>query len=173
MPWFAAALTVAVVAAGCGSSGSSKSSNVTASTTSTTAGSRGGSGSSPSCRLAPASEVSAALGLRATGPESTVVEPATTCRYAVDGNPSGVIVRFQTGETAGTFEAEKSNFHTSDQETTDLPGVGDEAFTSTLGAGSIVTNTVMTRQGDTTLLVTAGAPLDKIEAYVRDLLKKL
>jgi hypothetical protein len=173
MLWIAGALTIPVFVAGCGSSGSSKSSDDTSSTTSTTAGSGGGSGSSPSCKLAPASEVSAALGLQATGPQSTVVEPATTCRYAVGGNESGVIVRFQTGETAGTFEAEKSNFHTSGQQTTDLAGVGDEAFTSTLGAGSIVTNTVMTRQGDTTLLVTAGAPLDKIEAYVRDLLKKL
>ena len=82
----------------------------------------------PGCDLVPGSLVTAQLGLAVGDPKVTTTPLVTTCMYTVGSNPSGVIIRFQTHEDHAGFLTGKQRFNA----TSDVSGVGDEAYSSKL-----------------------------------------
>ncbi len=84
----------------------------------------------PGCNLVPGSLVTAQLGIAVGNPRVTTTPLVTTCMYAVGSNPSGIIIRFQIHEDHAGFINGKSKFNS----TTDVSGVGDEAYSSKLAS---------------------------------------
>ena len=134
----------------------------------------GGGGSShgaPSCALAPAATVGAALGLPLQAPSVQDNGTVTVCTYAGTGTvPATVIVRFQTGMDEAAFAAGRAGFDQHQEPTTEVTGLGDAAYSSTLGTGQFQQNTIVVRKGSTELLVSAPAPLPQVEVLARRLL---
>jgi hypothetical protein len=164
------AITVTLAAAGCGG-GTSNSGDPGNQGTNNSANNNGNNQANkgPSCALAPASLVNATLGVSMNNPTETVNSVVTVCNYAPGSGSGGVTVRFQTNEDAAGFEVGKSGFTDSDQPVTDIPGFFDQAFSSTLGRGEIVVNTVVARQGSVEILVTSHATIDKEKELVTKL----
>ncbi len=146
-----------------------------ASPTSTTGQSSGSSATAspttPSCGQAPVSEVDQALGLNVQSPSSQVNGTVTVCTYS--GSPGPVTIRFQTGEDTATFAAGKQGFQQQGEPTTDVPGLGDAAYSSTRGSGQFQNNTIVVLKGSVQLLITAPVVLDDINALARQLLPSI
>lgn len=167
-------LTVTVVLTGCGgSSGGSGSGSGTHSSPAASPGSGGGQASGqPTCALAPATVVNAALGTDLGDPQQTLNGSVTVCSY--QGPKAGqVIVRFQTGDNTATFDAGRKAFDANHEPTKDYPGFADEAYTNTLGSGGFVLNTLVARQGSTEILVTSKASFAAEQELEQQLFGKL
>lgn len=122
----------------------------------------------PSCSLVPASQVNSALGVNVGDPTSAVNGSVTTCTY--NGTPGQVIVRFETGETPATFQAGKAGFAHNGEPTTDVSGLGDAAYSSSVGSGQFQTNTIVVLKGSLELLVTAPVMQEDVNALARQIL---
>jgi hypothetical protein len=117
------------------------------------------------------SEVDQALGLNVQSPSSQVNGTVTVCTYS--GSPGPVTIRFQTGEDTATFAAGKQGFQQQGEPTTDVPGLGDAAYSSTRGSGQFQNNTIVVLKGSVQLLITAPVVLDDINALARQLLPSI
>ncbi len=125
------------------------------------------------CALAPASTVNAALGTAVGAPQSDVNGSVTVCTYKSINPPQSVIVRIDTSTNASAFVASKSQFVTQGETTTPVSGLGDQAFSSTLSAGSITNSTIVVLKGSASLLITGSASLAQVEALATQLLPHL
>lgn len=172
------ALCTAFVLSAC-SGGGNPSTSVSSSTTAARSSSTSAAGQStststapseaaPSCSSVPASEVNSALGVNVGSPTSVVNGPVTTCTY--NGTPGQVIIRFQTGENASTFAAGKAGFAKNGETTTDVSGLGDAAYSSSVGSGQFQTNTIVVLEGSIELLVTAPVTQEDVNALARQIL---
>ena len=97
----------------------------------------------------------------------------TVCTYKSTTQPQSAIVRIETGTNAAAFAASKAQFATEGQTTTPAPGLGDQAYTSTLTAGGITNTTVVVLKGTTSLLVTGSATVPQVEALATQILNSL
>jgi hypothetical protein len=105
-----------------------------------------------------AATIRQALGLTIGRPASVVGPGARTCSYSANGVPTGVVLVFRR---AGALHG------------TPLVGLGDAATTSTSGAGPFAAVTVSVRRRSRELDLTAVAPLARVEALARRLLRTL
>jgi hypothetical protein len=121
-------------------------------------------GVSIGCALAPASEVSAALGISASNPSTTNNSPVTICTY-----PGGALVRFQTGEDAASFAVGEAGFGQHGESVSDVSGLGDAAYSSSI-AGS---NTLVTLKGSLEILITSSASLANERVLMQELLARV
>jgi hypothetical protein len=117
--------------------------------------------SAPSiCSLASPAKVKSALGFGVGAPIVTKNGPVTVCQYVVK---TGLIVRFETSETAAMFAFGQKSFATHGEKTKPVSGVGAKAYTSTIG--KVITLVVL--QGKTELLITASQPLPRLETLAK------
>lgn len=165
--WFCAAATA------CG--GSSGAANGASQSQGSAAGSGSASASKgPSCALMSLAEVSAALGLTdLQKPTTTVNDIVTLCQYPAGNNPAKVLIRYQTPTTPSEFMLGKDGFGQNGLSTMDVAGLGDAAYSSTLGSGSIEVNSVVFLGKMTEVEISAPVSLDKVEALARAILAKL
>jgi hypothetical protein len=120
-----------------------------------------------------AASVNSALGTTIGSPKSHVNGTVTVCYYPQGSNAQQVIVRVQTKMTPTLRAASKSGFEQNGEPTVPITGLGDSAFSSTIGTGSYVTNTVVVEKGSNELLVTAPAPLGAVQSFASQLLPKI
>ncbi len=123
-----------------------------------------------SCPSIPASEVNRELGTSVGPPTSRVEGPVTVCVYKSTTEPQSAIVRIETGTSAAAFAAARAQFDKQGETTTPAPGLGDQAYTSTLTAGGITNSTVVVLKGSTSLLVTGSATVPQVEALAGQIL---
>lgn len=69
------------------------------------------------------------------------------CTYPPASGTKSVILRFQTGSSAGSFTAGRDGYAANAMKTSDFPGFAEQAYTNVLSAGSITTNTLVARKG--------------------------
>ena len=136
--------------------------------TSTTAAS---TASSHSCSSVTAAMVNAALGTSVGDPTTTLNGPVTVCTYK--SSTGQVIVRFQSGTTPASFESAKSQFTAHGEPVTTVTGLGDEAYSSTIGTGSEAINSIVVLKGSEELLITGPASLSQVQAFATQLLATL
>ena len=125
-------------------------------------------GGLPSCPTA--ATIKSELGLdvkEATVQNNGVVR---VCQFSPAGSTGSAIVRFQGQDTAAKFATAKEIFKNSGQTPTDVTGLGDEAYSSSLSGGSITINTIVARKGSLEVLVTSQASLDQEKAFASKLL---
>jgi hypothetical protein len=124
--------------------------------------------SSP-CTLITAAEAAAAIGVATLSPpEVQLVPPVTICKFA-EGRHSGLTLRFETGRTLADMPTIRKGHDEHGQKTSDLAGLGDTAFTSSLSD----LNEVSFLSKGTVVLVMARAPHEKLEALSRILISRL
>ncbi|MGA2037458.1 MAG: hypothetical protein ABSH04_07750 [Acidimicrobiales bacterium] len=157
---FGACMTLAL--AGCSGSGRP---NKTSSRTSTIASTTTSAGGASSTSSTEHNTTTSAISPQVNG-------PLTVCTY--DGSsPGPVFIRFETGENASTFAAGKQQFEQTGGRITDLPGLGDAAYSSTQGSGESQSNTIAVLKGGIELLVTAPVSLDDVDALARQILPSI
>jgi hypothetical protein len=166
----AAAVAVVGVLAGCG--GGSNSGNTGSS------GSSGNQNNPPAkaaltCDLAPASLVNSALGTHVGDPSAQTLTNVVVCTYSPTSGIGHVILRIQTDRTPDDFTAARGQSDTQGIKTTDLPGFEDKAYTSTISAASITTNTVVALKGTVEILVSSGASFEQEKSLEQQLFSKL
>ncbi|NUT92680.1 MAG: hypothetical protein HOY78_11735 [Saccharothrix sp.] len=159
-----------LVLAGCTSAPAPAPAPTTGSTETATSTTQAASGSL-TCENAPEDVVGAALQLNLKHPKETLNGIVVVCQY--EGGGANTMVRFQQESDADAFAQGKKGFTDSGQRVTDLPGFFDEAYTSTLGTGEVVQNTVVARKGDVEILVTSGANFEQEKKLVTELFDKL
>ena len=170
--WVLAVWLLTALAACGGSSGASNG-------TSQSKGSAAGSGSAgtskgPNCDLMSPAAVSAALGVAdLQKPTTTVNDIVTLCQYPRGNNPAEVLIRYQTPTTSSEFMLGKDGFAQNGLSTMDVAGLGDAAYSSMLGSGSLEVNSVVFLGKMTEVEISAPVSLDKVEALARTILAKL
>lgn len=122
------------------------------------------------CSKAPSSVVGSALGIQAGKLEATVEGPVTVCAYL---GKDEVIVRYQVGEDAAQFAADKSSMSKLHQTVTSVSGLGDAAFFAKYGTGTSSSDTLAVRQGDMAVFITAPTALAPEKTLASKLLSKL
>jgi PBP1b-binding outer membrane lipoprotein LpoB len=152
-PLLAAAVLAALVVSGCSS---------TPSTSSNGPGNppAGAKPKQPTCAQAPASLINSVVGTHFTDPEEQTIENVVVCTYKGDHN---MIIRVQTDSDATTFATEKNSFAASGLTTTDVAGFADEAYTSSISALGITTNTLVARKGSTEINASSQLDLDQLK----------
>ena len=125
----------------------------------------------PDCEKAPEEVVGAALQLNLKHPKQTVNDTVVVCQY--EGGGVTTTVRFQSGSDAAAFAKGRQGFVDSGQRVDELGGFFDEAYTSTLGAGEVVQNTLVARKDDIEVLVTSGANFEQEKKLVTELFGRL
>jgi hypothetical protein len=130
--------------------------------------------SNVTCGIVSVAEVNAALGTTAGARHIDNSNlPATVCTYSGGTASRTVIVRFQTGQDTYTFADDKASLNSNGQQTTDVSGYGDEAYTSVLTApGGIEVTTLVARKGDVVVLISAPTALGPIETLMQKILSQ-
>jgi hypothetical protein len=124
-------------------------------------------------RARPPAKVNAALGTSVGTPSSTVNGTVTVCTYAQGSNTREVLVRFQTGMTPMLRTASRSGFDQNGEPTVTVSGLGDSAFSSSIGSGAFQYNTIVVEKGKNELLITALASPDAVKTLAQQLLPSL
>jgi hypothetical protein len=159
----AAVTALAMTSAACGPDNSSSTN------TSNNAG-----GKHSSCDIAPASLILQTLGLSVGDPAATDNDSVEMCNYPpASGSTSSVIVRWDTASSADQFKITRDGYATQNMQTTDYPGFGDQAYTSTISAIGITTNTLDVRKGSVEIQVSSSASFDQEKALLQKLLDAL
>jgi hypothetical protein len=121
----------------------------------------------PTVSCPAASVVNEALGTNVGEATPTKNGIVTVCQY--DGGGANIIVRFQTESSGNAFQRGRDGFTESGQDTTDVAGVAEQAYSSSLGG----INTLVARKGALEVLITAPAPIDKEKALAAKLLSSV
>ena len=122
----------------------------------------------PSCSLASARRIKSALGITVTAPLVTKNGPVTVCQF-MNVNGTGLLVRFQTSETAALFAAGRNGFAQHGVATKAVRGLGTKAYSSSIGS----TSTIVVLKGKIELLITANVSLPKVVALAKLILPSL
>jgi hypothetical protein len=140
------------------------------------AGSGGGGGSKTAkCDLAAPSLIKDTLGLDVGAPSASDNGGSVlVCTYPpASGATKTVLVRFDTGSDAAQFKTARDSYATQNLTTTDYPGFADQAYTSTISAIGITTNTLVARKGKVELPVSSSASFDHEKALEQKLFDAL
>jgi len=126
------------------------------------------------CALAPPDLIDATLGLQLRAPLATFTSAEVTCDYLPvnDGDP-GIVVRFLLGYDRDTFADYRDEVENVSEPSSDLAGVGDEAFYRRSEFGELVSYVVTARKGSVVLLVDAPSSLDEVTSLVSQVLAQL
>jgi ABC-type Fe3+-hydroxamate transport system substrate-binding protein len=158
-------ISVAIIAlAACGSSKSSSSSSASGNTS-------GGSSKAKDCSSVPAATVNQYLGTNYGEPDANKNGSIVVCQYSAEAGTTAII-RFVSDSNADDFSTGKQGFSSAGQSTTDVSGLGDEAYSSAMGGTGLVpaTNTLVARKGSTEILITSQAAADKERSLMTHLL---
>jgi hypothetical protein len=124
----------------------------------------------PTCKTAPAALLNSVLGVNVGEPDEQTLDTVVVCRYPLRSGISNVLVRFQLGESAAMFRAGRDGFDSNGQPTKDVSGVGDEAYSSTIGQGDLTSNTLVARSGPVEILITSPATIDAEKLLAQQLI---
>jgi hypothetical protein len=113
--------------------------------------------------------VNDALGLNLQGASSQVTGATTLCTYA-GGSPGPVTISFQTGENTSTFAAGKSAVEQTGETATDVPDLGDAAYSYAKGSGESEQSSLAVLKGSIEIVVTAPVQIDDVDALARQVL---
>jgi hypothetical protein len=157
---------VSTTLVGCGPNSSSSASGGT--------GGGGSGGKQASCDLAPASLLKQTLGVDVGAAQPNDNGSVHVCTYSPAPGATGtVIVRFDTATGADQFKSERDAYATQNMQTADYPGFGDEAYTNTISAIGITTNTLVTRKGSVEILISSPASFDQEKSLEQTLFDAL
>jgi hypothetical protein len=106
-------------------------------------------------------------------PASTSQPPVLLCTYSDGTNPDSVLIRYQTGVSMADFNTAKQGFNDHGEPTTDISGLGDAAYSSTVPGTTPPANTVVVLSGSVEVLITSSATATQMEALAREILPKL
>jgi len=120
-----------------------------------------------SCGLAPAALVTSTLNIAVSPPSQVASGSQTECTYLSGVGGSTVTIRLQTGDGAAAFAIGRKGFDEGGQPTSDVTGIGDEAYQSSVEFGDVVTNTLVARKGAVEVLVEAVASVDAEKALIQ------
>jgi hypothetical protein len=135
-----------------------------------TTGTGGTSSTASQCDVISISEIETILGVTDLGaPRITDVGSLTHCQYPRGTIPATVQIRYDLATSRAHFDEDRTSFDTEGYPTTDVPGLGETAFTST--TGGIVT--IGTFRGGKSLLVNAPASLERVRALCAELLTRI
>jgi hypothetical protein len=121
-----------------------------------------------SCNLASAKSVKSALGITVGPPSVTKNSTVTVCLF---DTKVGLLVRFETNETASLFALGRKGFGAHGEPTKTVSGLGTQAYSSTFAGGK--SNTIVVLKNATELLITSSEPLPKLEALAKLILPSL
>jgi len=126
------------------------------------------------CALVPASLVASTLGIELREPTESFTTEEIRCTFVpVSEGELTIAVRFRVDQTAGTFAAYRASLERPDEPTSDLPGVGDEAFYRTNEFDIQVTQILVARQGAVAVELQAPGALEACANLVRAILAQL
>ena len=125
-------------------------------------GNGGNGGNRASCDVAPASLVKQTLGVDVAEPSATENGSVLVCTYSpAPGASDTVILRIDTASGAEQFQTTRDQYATQNMQTADYPGFADEAYTNSISAIGITTNTLVARMGTVEVQVSSSASFDQ------------
>ena len=142
----------------------------TGSTTTTRAASHQGVGSV--CATVTPAQIARTLAKPVRTPGVTTSARTTVCTYPASGSDqasAAVIVGFRGGVTPADFTAEKAKLGTLHGSTTDISGIGDQAYSYSQDVGGHSVTSVATLVNRTQVTVTSTASIDQAEALTKEI----
>ncbi len=122
------------------------------------------------CALVSPAEVGAALQIdKLEAPKTAGGAPVTMCQYSDGQSSARVLVRYETVGSASDLPKVRKGFEDNKLPTQDVPGLGDGAFSASVGSQTTLT----LLQGTTVVTITSQDPLDRQAALGRVIADKL
>ena len=106
------------------------------------------------------------LSITVASPSVTKNRTVTVCQFR---SKSGLLVRFETNESASLFAVGRKSFEKHGEATKTVNGLGTKAYSSSVGGFT----TIVVLKNNTELLVTAKVSLAKIVALAKLILPSL
>ena len=157
--------------AACSSSPSASSGpSTTVKSTSTTSGGSTTDGSQTACALISAAQVKQTMGSTVATPSAQVDGSVTTCTYKAADRSRSVIIGYDTAATSTSFTQDRSQIQSRQGPTTTIPGLGDQAYSSSAKTGQETVNTVVTLQGSLQTIVTGTSTLAQVKSMAEEIL---
>jgi len=120
-----------------------------------------------SCSGYPPAVVGAALGLTLTlANDYGAGGTNTICQYESKQPPGAVMLRAQTGQDAAGFAKGRASYESHGMRTTEVVGVGDEAFSSSSTAMKHTITTLVARRGSLEITVSSPVGLEREKALL-------
>lgn len=159
----------AAVTAGCGSTAAPAADNAAPDSA---AASPSAAAATLGCSLAPASKVSAVLGISGlSAPKEESGGSFAGCVYS--GGSAGAPVSIQMMSTSGSAKMALEQKTMSKSETVKVfPGLGDQAFVATISAGPMTETTLVARKGAVQLMVESTASADSEKTLEQQIFAK-
>lgn len=133
-----------------------------------------GAGKHATCDLAPPALIKQTLGLDVGAASPNDNGSVLVCTYPpAPGASKTILVRFDTDSSADQFKTTRGGYATQNMQTADYPGFADEAYTNTISAIGITTNTLVARKGKVELLISSSASFDQEKALEQKLFDAL
>jgi hypothetical protein len=130
-----------------------------------------GAAAGPPCTVATAALVSQKLGFTLSGPNVDRGPAATICTY---DNPSSTAqsatVQITAQATPATFAASRNGFAGHGEVVSDIPGLGDQAYSATLSVANVTNTTLVARKGSNEVLITTTAPAGTVPGLMAAIL---
>ena len=148
----------------------SSASTATGSTTTTRAAAHQGANSV--CSTVTPAQIARTLGKPVRAPGVTASTRVTVCTYPAsnsDQASAAVIVGFRGGVTPADFTAERAKLGTLHGTTTDVSGLGDQAYYYSQDVGGHSVTSLATLVNRTQVTVTSTATVDQAEALTKEI----
>ena len=126
------------------------------------------------CALVPPPLIASTLGMELSEPTASFSADEVHCTYlpVAEGGLT-IQVQFRLAQDQSSFTTFRTESELPGVDTTELSGVGDEAYYSSSEFGDVVTNTVTARKGSVVFIVGAPTPLPEVTDLVQQVLAKL
>lgn len=129
-----------------------------------------GPSAAPACAVAPPALLKQTLNLDVSAPTQTGAGTFVECTYLGGVGGQTVTIRVETQQDHASFADRRRASDADGQPTSDVTGVGDEAYQSSVEFGDIITNTLVARKGTVEVRVIAVATIDAEKALLTTLI---
>ena len=167
---------VVALLGGCGGASTSSSSSTTAAEPEVGASTSAGATQpavKPTCAAVSPALIKQTLNLDVSAPTQVAEDTSVECTYPSGVGNHSVIVRFETEQGIVSFADRRRSSDADGQPTSDVSGVGDEAYSSSVEFGDTVTNTLVARKGSVEVRVVTVASIEAEKALLTTLLSTL
>ncbi len=163
-------LLLILCTAACSNTSSSATTGGGANQSSTTSAGQKKNATPSACTLITPAQIKTIIDADVSTPTVVNHGATTTCTYPASNSAQSVIIEFEGNATAASFAADKKKFESTYGAVSDIPQLGQQAYSATVSSGSQPVHTVAVFIEPLQLVVTSSASLKNVETLAEEVL---
>lgn len=127
----------------------------------------------PTCSTVSPASVKKLLGIKVASPRRSSAGQTFLCEYGSSSSSLAVVIQYNLASGASNYQQVRTGYDTNNEPTTSLHTLGklaSEAFTASLGSGSLAQHSVVALQGKLLVVLASSAPIPRLVPLMRQIL---